>query len=533
MLEVELTPFSDTSFPPTPEKNYGVHGALIILSKDETESQLYPLNLDKENSKIYIGRHSSCNITIKVSTVSRRHAVIILEDNALYISPATTNGYTYLNGEVLTESVELYHGDIITIEGRNFKYEKYSDLETSKSGDSSKEIYTKEIMKKLFVENNTTVSLGGLSSDSEKSKKSLSNTISKEITEKVQTPPSSKKRKSLIKSPSSTLKRKSTGRKSISFAKKIERVCTFSKEERTLEIKRDVSPKTPEMGESKPTEDKRVNDLYILEEIKENLQKNIRKNQDDEMTLIIPTQRSPLKDVQLNQQEISNDSIHFVLEEIIEKPKREIPQFERELPENFKRYSLPEKTQPLKENQKRNSLEGSFKLIGKSPRSLKRKSISKTSPIIYPSPEILMEKPSNFIGTQVVPDFTPLLTTASPNPFKKSPYQKKSKDNFSMDSNEEGMLKKNLFAVPEKKTKTKVVSRKLRKKLEEEKKLKKMKNGIEVRSRKQKREEQALKKQKVETTLSKNIYKEVEEEKKEEKKETKTKIVQRKKKGKK
>lgn len=124
-LTVELTPFSDTSFPPTPEKNYGNYGALIVLSKDEKES-LYPLNLDKENPRIYIGRHSSCNITIKVNTVSRRHAVIILEENTLFISPATQNGCTFLNGEVLQESVELYHGDVITIEGREFRYEKHS-----------------------------------------------------------------------------------------------------------------------------------------------------------------------------------------------------------------------------------------------------------------------------------------------------------------------------------------------------------------------------------------------------------------------
>lgn len=379
-------------------------------------------------------------------------------------------------------------------------------------------------MKKLFVEN-TTVSLGGLSSDSEKSKKSLSSTsLSKELkttptkTEKISTPKSSVK-----KSPQSCLKRKSTGgRKSITFAKKIERVCTFSKEERTMDIKRDISPKTPEMDQVNVNEDKKVNDLYLLEEIKENLEKNLQqKSQDDEMTLVLPKneeKRSPLKDLQKNE-DILNESIQFVIEkvDVIEeiktiKKKRELPQFERELPENYRRISLPLK-EKSQEKEKRNSLSGDFKLVGLKPKkSIVQKSIIKTSPIIQPSPETLMEKPSEMIGN-IIPDFTQILTTSSPNPFKKSPYQNKSKDHFSLDDNEASMIRKNLFIVPEKKTKTKVVSRRQTKKQQEEKKLKKMKNGIEVRSRKQKREEQVLKKQKIESSLSKNIYK---EEKKEE-----------------
>jgi hypothetical protein len=207
-------------------------------------------------------RHSSCNIRIKLQTVSRQHTKIENDNGTIYISPLTTNGPTYLNDEVITEPVELYHGDVITIGGRTFRYEK-DDLTNAttitgkQSLGSEKDVLTTEISKKLF-EHSTSLSLGNLDSSNHTSSSGLFKTPLSDITssvdneirrysaiDRLKTPP--KEGDSELQ-PSSCLKRKSVGggRKSISFAAKIERVCTFEKHGKTTEIKRDVSPKTPE-----------------------------------------------------------------------------------------------------------------------------------------------------------------------------------------------------------------------------------------------------------------------------------------------
>lgn len=251
MLTESLTPYSDLSTPPTPDHNaHGIHGTIIVLDRNNAEESRFPLSFDKDCTIITFGRHSSCNIVIRLQTVSRQHTQIEYDNGTLYVSPVTTNGPTYLNDEIITEAVELYGNDIITIGGKKFRFEKPEESSlgislTSKDTTSSEKdatIYTRDISKKLFEINRTS------SLDSTNQWKLPLHDTNRML---IKTPP----KDDMQKSPSSTVKRKSSiggrksnlggQRKSISFAVQMERVQTFMKDGRTTDIKRDNSPKTP------------------------------------------------------------------------------------------------------------------------------------------------------------------------------------------------------------------------------------------------------------------------------------------------
>lgn len=70
-------------------------------------------------------RHSACDICIRIPSVSRRHCQIVTdEENTCWLMPLALKQITLLNGEEIKESIELQHGDIISICGRCFRYER-------------------------------------------------------------------------------------------------------------------------------------------------------------------------------------------------------------------------------------------------------------------------------------------------------------------------------------------------------------------------------------------------------------------------
>eukprot|EP01080_Neovahlkampfia_damariscottae_P005268 gene5268-8886_t len=275
-----LTPFSDISSPPSLIE-YGEHGTITVIGKDGQESR-YPLNFCDETPEVIFGRHSACNIMIKIPSVSRKHAKIELINKILFITPITQNSPTLLNEDPIYEPRQLLDGDIISIGGRHFRFDATDNEKTQFTGsssgftkefqdimkkDSSGELCTIELSKKLFH----TINLKEIQNQSQQDKNNSKETqeissIPKDFRrhssvvdsmrkkeeestkENNQQSPKTPPKTSQPKTPTSIL-RKSGKRKSVSFAAKMERPHLFDKHQKPSVIVRDKSPKTPEIVE--------------------------------------------------------------------------------------------------------------------------------------------------------------------------------------------------------------------------------------------------------------------------------------------
>lgn len=76
------------------------------------EGGLYPLETDKE---IIIGRSMDADMVLLEDTVSRRHARLVFQHDALFIEDANSTGGTYVNGARVTQRHRLKIGDRILI----------------------------------------------------------------------------------------------------------------------------------------------------------------------------------------------------------------------------------------------------------------------------------------------------------------------------------------------------------------------------------------------------------------------------------
>lgn len=110
-----------TPVPRRASKQFGKQGALVIMNKDRSDGQYYPIDLNP-GGKITFGRHHDCDICIKIPYVSRKHAHIVYEDDGVWIVPTSTSEPTELNGETIAEMFELQDNDEIGIGGRLFRY---------------------------------------------------------------------------------------------------------------------------------------------------------------------------------------------------------------------------------------------------------------------------------------------------------------------------------------------------------------------------------------------------------------------------
>lgn len=95
--------------------------ASLVMFKADGERREFPLT----KSEIVVGRKSTCDLRIPLSSVSRQHFKILLEDDALTLRDLGSSNGTYHNDERVLEA-ELGPGDqvrvgpvtfIVTIDG--------------------------------------------------------------------------------------------------------------------------------------------------------------------------------------------------------------------------------------------------------------------------------------------------------------------------------------------------------------------------------------------------------------------------------
>lgn len=82
----------------------------LVIFKDKDERKEFSL----ERGKTIIGRKEDCDLRIPLAEISRKHAMIILEEKAVSIRDMGSANGTYVNNERVNEQ-ELEAGDHIVI----------------------------------------------------------------------------------------------------------------------------------------------------------------------------------------------------------------------------------------------------------------------------------------------------------------------------------------------------------------------------------------------------------------------------------
>jgi serine phosphatase RsbU (regulator of sigma subunit)/pSer/pThr/pTyr-binding forkhead associated (FHA) protein len=85
--------------------------AMLIILKGPSAGHLFPLPEDRA----VIGRAASAAVCLPFQTVSRRHAAIVCRDGVYCLEDLGSANGTYLNGERLTGSKPLEHGNTVQI----------------------------------------------------------------------------------------------------------------------------------------------------------------------------------------------------------------------------------------------------------------------------------------------------------------------------------------------------------------------------------------------------------------------------------
>lgn len=110
---------------------------MYLIIKGRSES-FRSVSLDGEKSSWLIGRDPNCDIVLKASQISRRHAVISLEDGEFFIEDCNSSLGVFVNESKITEKTKIAVGNLI----RLCSYElllSFEDVEEEESPDESEQ----------------------------------------------------------------------------------------------------------------------------------------------------------------------------------------------------------------------------------------------------------------------------------------------------------------------------------------------------------------------------------------------------------
>ncbi|RVE59451.1 hypothetical protein OJAV_G00188580 [Oryzias javanicus] len=109
-----------------------LHGKIVVIKKNGVDGVEFPLT-----ASCLFGRKPDSDIRIQIPQVSKEHCRIDLNENKeVILTNLSKANPTRVNGEVLTQSERLKHGDTITIVDRSFRFE-YPPAPTPKKRSSS------------------------------------------------------------------------------------------------------------------------------------------------------------------------------------------------------------------------------------------------------------------------------------------------------------------------------------------------------------------------------------------------------------
>ena len=110
---------------------------MYLIIKGRSES-FRSVSLDGEKSSWLIGRDPNCDIVLKASQISRRHAMISLEDGEFFIEDCNSSLGVFVNESKITEKTKIAVGNLL----RLCSYElllSFEDVEEEESPDESEQ----------------------------------------------------------------------------------------------------------------------------------------------------------------------------------------------------------------------------------------------------------------------------------------------------------------------------------------------------------------------------------------------------------
>ena len=87
---------------------------MYLIIKGRSES-FRSVSLDGEKSNWLIGRDPGCDIVLKASQISRRHAVISLEDGEFFIRDCNSSLGVFVNETQISEKTKIAVGSLIRL----------------------------------------------------------------------------------------------------------------------------------------------------------------------------------------------------------------------------------------------------------------------------------------------------------------------------------------------------------------------------------------------------------------------------------
>ncbi|XP_023197128.1 proliferation marker protein Ki-67-like isoform X1 [Xiphophorus maculatus] len=109
-----------------------LHGKIVVIKRRGGDGTEFPLT-----APCLFGRKTECDIRIQLPQVSKEHCRIDLNENKeIILTNLSSANPTRVNGEALSQSERLKHGDVITIVDRSFRFE-YAPTQTPKKRSSS------------------------------------------------------------------------------------------------------------------------------------------------------------------------------------------------------------------------------------------------------------------------------------------------------------------------------------------------------------------------------------------------------------
>jgi pSer/pThr/pTyr-binding forkhead associated (FHA) protein len=82
----------------------------LVVFKETGEQKVFPIG----SGKTIIGRKEDCDLRIPLGEISRKHAVLLVEDDAVVLRDLGSANGTYINNRRITEQ-ELFAGDHVVV----------------------------------------------------------------------------------------------------------------------------------------------------------------------------------------------------------------------------------------------------------------------------------------------------------------------------------------------------------------------------------------------------------------------------------
>ncbi|MPN13579.1 hypothetical protein SDC9_160901 [bioreactor metagenome] len=98
---------------------------------DQVDAEYFPALVSQNNGKVFyiendscmIGRDPKSDVYLNISTVSRKHAEIFMDDGHWYLKNYSSNG-VYINDKVMLDTRRLKAGDVLDIGGAKIIFEE-------------------------------------------------------------------------------------------------------------------------------------------------------------------------------------------------------------------------------------------------------------------------------------------------------------------------------------------------------------------------------------------------------------------------